>query len=508
MAYETELFEYLTPRQAWDELVRYRMAYYRKYAAPYSGERLELNATGEKGTFWSRPGKVKIHVPIAADIASTSADILFSEEPRFMCFDEDTEDNESAQQKRLDELVDANNMHGKLNEAAESCAALGDIFLKLNWRQEELDHPIITVTQPDSAWPEYVLGVLKCIHFFSIFRADSEKNQVWRIYERYERGKISMAVFKGSKDELGNEVGEEILTSLGYASEIIPPVDDMLAVHIPNIRPNRSDRGNVHGRCDYDGLRGLMDALDECYSSWMRDIRLAKARLIVPAEYLRRKPADMFNDNTFKYEFDEDVETLVALDINTEAAGAAGITSSQFQIRAEEHAATCTDIIRQIVTISGYSPQSFGLDIDGNAQSGTALHIREKKSFNTRGKKQTYWKAPLEQIMTAMVHLDAAIYPKAGSDTDDAVKVHFADSMANDISTMATSIELLNRAMAISTEMKVQMMHPDWTKKQVNEEIDRIKEENGMNMDSPLAAIGDYEDQTPTEPGNGGGRNE
>ncbi|HAM16520.1 MAG TPA: hypothetical protein DCP91_11830, partial [Eggerthellaceae bacterium] len=203
--------------------------------------------------------------------------------------------------------------------------------------------------------------------------------------------------------------------------------------------------------------------------------------------------SDMFGDRKFTYEFDEDIETLVALDINTQDTGAAGITSSQFAIRATEHQQTCIDIIRNIVTTAGYAPQTYGIDIDGNAQSGTALHIREKKSFNTRGKKQTYWQSPLEAIMTSMVHLDAALFPGKGSDGDDTVKVRFADSMSNDLSTMSSALQMLNSAAAISTEMKIAMLHPDWTKKQIAEEVDRVKQENGLAMDSPIMELGDYE---------------
>ena len=492
---------FLSPHQAWKALLDYREKYYKRYAALYSGEFFSLVKTAPLGSFWNRNGKCRIHVPIAADIAATSADLLFSEAPRFTCYDEKTEDDCDKHQKRLEELITLNNVHSLLNEAAESCAVLGDVYLKLNWRND-LDHPILTITQGDAAWPEYALGQLRCIHFFSVLRdaTITGGSTVIRVYERYERGKISMAVFQGNGDSLGNQAASKMVTDLGFKPEISTPVQDMLAVHVPNIRPNRLDRSSAHGRSDFDGLRGMMDSLDETYSSWMRDVRLAKARLIVPAEYLRRKPLDMFKDNSYTYEFDEDVETLVALDIDPEHAGGNPITPSQFKIRSVEHAATAADLIRNIVSQAGYAPQTFGLNIEGLAQSGTALHIREKKSYNTRGKKAAYWRAGLEKIMTAMIHLDAAIYPRAGSDAEHDVKVHFADNMSNDISTTSAALNMLNSAMAASTEVKVAMLHPDWSKKQVKEETLMIMKENGIATDAADPDDGDYhDDKTPKD---------
>ena len=57
----------------------------------------------------------------------------------------------------------------------------------------------------------------------------------------------------------------------------------LAVVYVPNQRPSswRNDPLGQHlGRSDLAGVESLMDALDEAYSSWMRDIRLGKARLL------------------------------------------------------------------------------------------------------------------------------------------------------------------------------------------------------------------------------------
>ena len=485
-------FEFLTPEDAWDMKQDYYDKYYRSNIAAYSGDRDELNATSDNGMFWNRKGKCKMHVPVAADIAAVSANLLFAEEPFFTTYDEETEESENNQQKRLDDLVQLNNIHGKLNEGAESCAALGDVYLKLNWRKDNpmVDYPVLTVVQGDSAWPEFLLGVLQGIHFFTVLKRDIKTDKVTRVYERYEPGKITMAIYEGDSSNLGNDVSDTELSKYGFQREIKPPIDDMLAVHIPNMKPNRKFRDIDLGRSDFDELRNLMDSLDEAYSSWMRDVRLGKGRTIVPAEYLKRKPQEMLEGlaASASWEFDPEIESYVALDMQDANGNTPGITLQQFSIRSGEHAATCMDLLKNIVSIAGYAPQTFGMDIVGMAQSGTALHIREKKSYDTRGKKQTYWKSPLEAIMTAMIHLDNALWPDKGSDADDEVKVKFSDAAANDITTMSGAVQMLVAANSVSMLTRLQMIHPDWTKKQLADEIERIQNENMAAMMQAAAA--------------------
>lgn len=348
-------------------------------AAMYDGDHDELRRTAESGTFWARRNsKCKVHVPICSDIAMTSASLLFSKEPTYIVVHgaDDLTEPEARSQSRLEDVLLKNRFANKLSEAAETAAALGDVYLKLRWAADGT-HPFVDVVQPDCAWPEYMFGELQCVHFFTPVYIDYEKDVWIRTYECYERKQITMKLFSGSAEQLGNEMPDEQLEKMGYASKIDIPVDDMIAVHIANIRPNRRFRSSMMGRSDLDGLRDMCDALDETYSSWMRDIRLAKARLIVPAEYLRKKPQSMVEglQNKAAYEFDADVETYVAMDIDTDRAGL-GITPSQFEIRSEQHEKTCENLVKSILEYAGYSAQTFGVNSESGNASGTSLNIR------------------------------------------------------------------------------------------------------------------------------------
>lgn len=473
----------LSGPEAWDKLQDHIRSYYRMFSAAYSGNSNDLRLTARMKSFWRRPSKQKIHVPIAADIAATSSDLLFGEELQIAAVDNDDERPVEKVQHRLEEIERINNFHALLCEAAESCSALGDVYLKIMWDRDRMACPGIKVVQGDNGYPEYRLGILRAIHIFTIIRDSPDEKSVYRTHEIYEPGRIVTELYQGTSDSLGLRLDDSLLEEIGIEPESIVEGDLMLAAHIPNIRPNRMFRSSYMGRSDFDNLRDLMDALDEAYSSWVRDIRLGKARLIVPAEYLRRSGEELFAGSSKTaptFEFDEDVETLVAIDADTDKSGSF-ITPSQFAIRAEEHAKTCQDIITKIVTGAGYSPQTFGINIVGMAQSGTALRIREKKSYSTTSKKQAYWQDPLETLMTALVHLDAKLYPQKGSTDKCHVHIHFPYLFASDIPTMASSLQLLDAAKAASTETKVRMLHPDWTADKVVEEVDRIRIETGMD---------------------------
>ena len=66
-----------------------------------------------------------------------------------------------------------------------------------------------------------------------------------------------------------------------------------------------------------------------------------------------------------------------------------------------------------------------------------------------------------------------------------------------DISQLAQIVEQLERAGAVSTQTKVDILHPDWSEEQRAEEVERIRAENGMNAQANMNRI--LEEQTPPE---------
>ncbi|PSJ29820.1 phage capsid protein [Streptosporangium nondiastaticum] len=457
----------------------------------YSGDHDKLAAVYRNNTtrgdgrprLWGRrpsqPGKrdARLHIPLAGDIASTSADLLFSEPPTFTVTDSTTQD-------RLDELTEAAGVANTLLEAAEVCAALGGVYLRVTWDRELVDRPLLTVVHADCAVPEIQFGLLRAVTFWHELPSDTAA--VWRHLERHERGRIVHALYQGSTDRLGERVPltehpevAPLAASLGPEGDTIETgIDRLTAAYVPNIRPNRRHRGSHLGLSDYGvPLYDLFDALDTTWTSWIRDLRLARARLIVPDGYLRDHGPGRGAS------FDDDREIWQLLNIPPTEAG--GITLSQFAIRVEEHERTAEAATRQAVLSAGYSAQTFGIG-DQVAATATEVKARERKSMTTRGRKSRYWAPPVAEMLHVMLLLDQQMFTP--SITPERPQTVFGDSVSEDATTLAQTLSLLQQAQAVSVDTKVRMLHPEWTESTVQEEVARILTETGAAVPDPMQA--------------------
>ncbi|WP_371517997.1 phage capsid protein [Kitasatospora sp. NBC_01300] len=451
----------------------------RRLAAVYQGQSHRQDG---RRRLWGRdrtpdPGRRehRLHIPMPADVARRSAGLLFSEPPRLTVGD-------TALQARLDELL-GEHAERVLLEAAEVSAALGGVYLVAAWDAELGPRPLLTTVHADAALPEFRHGYLTAVTCWEELARTGAT--VLRRLERHERGRIEHALYEGTPDNIGRPVPltehpttAAVVDSLGPSGAIETGIPQLTAAYWPNIGPNRSHRGSPLGRSDLQGPgRDLCDALDETWSSWMRDIRLARGRLIVPAAYLRdRGPGRGAT-------FDEDREVWQALDIPPTEAGA-GITLAQFAIRVAEHKSTSDAVVRQIIEAAGYSPSTFGLDGGGPAATATEIEARDRDSMVTRKAKTRYAGPALADIVEAMLQLDRALgWSRL---TPERPHVAFGPAVARDPQSAAQTLALLAQAQAISTETKVRMANPEWDAEAVAAEVTRIHAETGQAVPDPV----------------------
>lgn len=438
-------------------------------------------------TFWGAripagEKRSKLHVPLAGDISAMSADLLFAKRP--VCsLPPDVSDDATAEW--LDALLD-DDMHATLLEGAEVCAGLSGVFLRANWDTQLRDRAWLDVVHPDAAVPVFTRGVLTSVVFWRVIHDTG--STVIRHLETHDlqAQTIHHGVYAGTQMLLGDAAPLsafdltaplEQLTVDGMATLPIMPKDAPTVVYVPNMRPNRLWRDIPEaaylGRSDYAGIEGIMDALDETYSLWMKEVRLARLRLIVPQAYL-----DPLGPGKGAI-LDLDREAFLPMNMLSGDSDTVQITANQFAIRWQEHQETCNQLISEAVQRSGYSEQTFG-ESGTTAMTATEVESRERRTLLTRAKKINYVRPRLRDIIYTLMCLDQAVYSQPV--TPIKPDVTFPDAVLPSMAELAQTAVALKSAEAASKQTLVKLVHPDWDADQVAEEVAAIKDEIGLDL--------------------------
>ncbi|MEU0160213.1 hypothetical protein ABZ154_15565 [Streptomyces sp. NPDC006261] len=435
--------------------------------------------------FWGQepsPGQqaAKLHVPIGGDIAEMSANLLWSDVPTVTVdVDSTTSDLAKTTQAQIGRYLDDRG-HAKFREAAELAAGLSNVFVRVVWDVELRPRPWLDVIPATAVVPEWTWGMLSAA---TVWRElEPAEDAVWRLLEYHTPGAIEYGVYKGDHATLGmlmdfadHHETEFLVKRTDSKGRQATKVDRLLITHLPNVLPNRVWDGVPNtaplGRSDYAGIEPMMDALDESWTSWMRDLRLGKAKVVVPQSMLETDGAGSGAT------FDLDREVVVALGglIGAETMKDS-ITEIQFKIRVEEHERTTKALRRQILASAGYSAQSYGEE-GSVAVTATEVAARKEESLTTRGLKILYQRPALLEVLTTMMMVDVTHCGAKGVDPAAELTASWPQAVQPDPEATARSLSLLDAAGAISTYMKVKMREPSWDEAEVLAEVRRIRDD-------------------------------
>lgn len=434
----------------------------------------------------NRPTRGDLHIPIASDICATSADLLYSSPPTI------TAENQHGQDT-LTRYAE-NGLFDSLLTGAETGAALGGRYHRVTLDPTVSAHPFLSTVDADSALPEFTWGHLTAVTFWTIVHRDG--GTIWRHLERHETinglGVTYHGLYEGTATSLGmlrpltEQPATTPLASLVDAeSKLATPLTPGLNVaYIPNVTPNRRWRTHQHarhlGRSDLDGLEPLMDALDETYTAWMRDIRLGKARIFADR--------NMLEATTGHATFDLDQEVFTPLEgLSGSMRDALPIQPQQFTIRVNEHQQTALELTRQIINAARYSQATFGGHDGDTDVTATEVRARQQKTETTRQRKIRLEKPALTTLLQKMLTVDPHY---AGTPN---VTVQFPELVQKTLDGMAGTVQALRSAQLLSTRTGVEMAHPDWDATQVSKEVQAILRE------APLGSPDDWKLDTESE---------
>lgn len=419
-------------------------------------------------------------------MCAASASLLFAQPPAL------SSPGNAAAEKWLESAID-DGMHAKFLEAAETAAAFGGVFLRAVWDTDVADSAWLDLVPPDAAVPEWRYDRLAAVTFWTVLE-DHGKTVVRHLEKHIPHENVILhGVFVGSQAKVGRRVDLQafpqtrpvagVCNAGSPRSEAIYlpdlPGDASTVVYVPNMRPNRiwrdlGPQAAPFGRSDLSGLETMLDGLDEIWSSWMRDIRLGKARLIVPHTYL---------DNLGKgkgatFEPEREVYSPVNMLVTGESTNGTGILPQQFDIRYQAHQATFQSAVETIITEAGYAGQTLGL-IGDIAQTATEVVARERKSLTTRGKKINYWRPATGDSIYGLMAVNQVIYQSRLEPVRP--DIEFPDATVPDAGELSQTVSALRGAELMSIETGVATAHPNWDKDQVAAEVARIYAEASLD---------------------------
>lgn len=444
----------------------------------FSGDQEELAHIykgKDKHYFWARVGNKPMpayHLPLPAAISQLASDYLFGEETKFL-IKGDGDAAAQAQQIALNNMLDFANIDSLLTESGEIASASGGIIFKVIVDGELSNRPIIVLVKPDDAIVTFKHGIVTNIRYTHKLEKLVGDRYLWLIEDYNNRGEIVSMIHEGTANGNMTKERPELLERYEIEPVFVTGYSGVASVYIPNRRPNRKFLASGFGASDYQGVRQMFDSLDETYTSWINDIRLAKGRLHIPETFI-----DYDEKGNSAFDMDNDIYRKLSGAAAMGDNGSEKFAITQFAIRSDEFYKACIFIVQQIITTIGYSTQSFGITSE-TSQTATESNNRERKSYLTTSKKRRHFERGLKQLVDIM-RATANEHFAAGFDESLPVTIDFGDAVESDVSQLATVIDMLFRAQSASIETRVRYFNPQWTDEEVMKEVDKIREENGL----------------------------
>jgi len=412
--------------------------------------------------------------PLASRIAEGYGDFLFGEdveiEPAAVDGVEAANDHAF-----LESIIDENHLEAELWTAETRCISEGEVWWHVYVDREVADVPLVEWVSRTSVTPLYRGNRLLACAFVTCVAevGEGSDERYYRLAEIHADGIVVNALYIGTRDKLGQRVE---LTALPLTESLLPEWMTGLPILAGVVKNGFNIRGNL-GFSEYDRIESLLLELNEARTIGSENARLtAKKRLFANSSILA---TDSSGGNAFPVG-----EDIILTDAGGGPIGGGSdkppVTAVEYSFDALPLIAHTQEVERTILSRVGLVPQFIGTDVQGQADSGTALRLRFLPTVNAARAKSREWESKLPLIMMLAMLVDqmplemggfgreyftAGLRPsvKLGSvlPTDDAELVRNTS--------LAVSSEIMSRETAIAEQ------HPEWDKAAVIEEIDRIQ---------------------------------
>lgn len=182
-------------------------------------------------------------------------------------------------------------------------------------------------------------------------------------------------------------------------------LEQSLFAYYRTAQANNIDDNSPLGVSIYANALSTLKALDVCYDSFLREFRLGKKRIIVPAQAIRTV-TDIDTGMPVRY-FDASDEVYEAL--ATDADEALKIKDNSVELRVEEHIAAINAFLSVLCLQLGFSAGTFTFDRAQGLKTATEVISENSKTYKTIKGHQAQVKAAIDQIVNAIIEV-ASLY--------------------------------------------------------------------------------------------------
>lgn len=430
----------------------------------YRGDALELasfysNYPVDNQSFWKATMTKgleirKIHTNAAEVIVDTGTALVYNGYNN-MVFEDDKD------QEIWDEMSKCNLFRKQLEKAVQDVFVVGDGVFRVAYDKNICNHPMLEFVPGDRCHYIEVMGHTIEIDIITPFLDDNGKSEL-RLIEKYTPGLIRREVLDSKCKE---KDFEKYFPELERETKV--PNNLMLAIKML-FYDNPKFEGR--GKSILYGKYGDLDALDEIVSQWMDAIRDGRTKTFIPDIYI---PADADGnlvepnpfDNRF-IQYSQDMSENVNNKIQTEQAT---IQHTAYQA---SYYATFERIISGV-----WSPATFGSDMK-KTDNADAQKEKEKVTLQTRAKIISTLEDILPRLALLLMECEREFNH---TQLSKEMKCH-ADFMEYINPSFEALIESCGKAVTysiMSTDRAVSKLFPyGATKKEIEEEIEKIRKEN------------------------------
>lgn len=428
-----------------------------------------------KGRFWcANPTDGltirKIHSGLPAMLIDRIKDIVVADIDKIEVTGEDFN-------KTWEAISKDNNFDDLIGEAIGEILITGDGAFKVSIDTDITPYPILEFYSGENVEYSYSRGRLQEVIFYTIYTVE---NKDYKLEETYGKGYIRYKLY----NDKGKEVNMGIVEELKLLQDVTYEGSFIMAIPSKFFKsPKFKDRG----KSILESKNDCFDALDEVVSQWIDAIRDGRVNKYIPEDLVPRDPntGELTKPNPFDNRF-------IAIGSNMSENGDGNkISLEQANINYEAYVnsySSALDMCLQGVL----SPATLGIDLK-KTDNAEAQREKEKTTLYTRGIIVDVLTKVIPQVVDITLKVNDLIHNGVAGQYEAIIS--FGEYASPSFDAVVETVGKAKSYGVMSIKKCIDEMYGDSiTEEDKEEEIQRIKEDNGYIDAEEPKAVDDIED--------------